>query len=440
MIKNKVNELKLIPRTDLRNFQWDLKKHDNDESIENLAARINKKGFSAPIYVWTEENKILDWHQRLKALNILSERNITLKDDKVPVVYISAETEQEAKDTLLEYNTKYSDFNMEVLWEWAKDWDMEFLQIDELNQIQLEESDPEKEKIEDVVPAIKENIIVQRWDIFQLWEHRLMCGDSMNEEDIQKLLEWRNENVTHCISDPPYWIAYSPDSFDMIKNDDTILDYTWLAKKYTNWYFCMWTWYQVVDHWSQLIKNTFWKLTNMIIWHKGGGWMWDCARNLAQDFEILLVSNRDNKLATDYRWSATWYWNLEEKEDFIKTASKDELKSTLTKLTEWQSIWKVWKDNWIEYMHPTQKPVEINQRVIVNFTKRGDNILDLFWGSWSNLIACEKTRRKCYMMELDEIYVETILLRYYNYMKWEADIKCINRDLDLDLIFKRSLI
>ena len=54
MIKNKVNELKLIPRTDLRNFQWDLKKHDNDESIENLAARINKKGFSAPIYVWKE--------------------------------------------------------------------------------------------------------------------------------------------------------------------------------------------------------------------------------------------------------------------------------------------------------------------------------------------------------------------------------------------------
>lgn len=187
MIKNKVNELKFIPRKDLKTFQGDLKWHDNQESIENLAARIEKKGFSAPIYVWTKENKILDWHQRLKALNFLASDDITLENDKVPVVYIEADSEQEAKDTLLEYNTKYSEFNMEVLWEWAKDWDMEFLQISELDEVTQEEQDPEKEEIEDVVPAVKDDIIVQKWDIFQLWEHRLMCGDSMDEKDIQKL-------------------------------------------------------------------------------------------------------------------------------------------------------------------------------------------------------------------------------------------------------------
>jgi len=57
----------------------------------------------------------------------------------------------------------------------------------------------------------------------------------------------------------------------MIKNDDKILDYTQLAKKYTNGYFCMWTGYQVVDTWMQLIRKTFEAINNVIIWHKGGG-------------------------------------------------------------------------------------------------------------------------------------------------------------------------
>ena len=55
-----------------------------------------------------------------------------------------------------------------------------------------------------------------------------MCGNSMNEEDIKKLLEGRNGNKTHCISDPPYGISYTPDKHGMIKNDDVILDYTQL--------------------------------------------------------------------------------------------------------------------------------------------------------------------------------------------------------------------
>jgi len=439
MIRNKVSDMQLIDRLDLQEFQWDLKKHDNDESIRNLADRIMKRWFSAPIYIWWKENKILDGHQRLKALNLLSVEWVNLKDDKVPVIYIEADSEQEAKDTLLEYNTKYSEFDLNILWEWAKDWDMEFLQIAELESLP-DEFDEEQEKIEDHVPTINEKqIIVQKGDIFQLWEHKLMCWDSMQELDIHKLIEWQNENTTHCISDPPYWIAYkSKSNFEVIKNDDTILDYTDIAKKYSNWYFCMWTGYQVVDDWSKLLKERFWKLTNMIVWHKGGWWMWDCARNLNQDFELLIVSNRDNKLATDYRWSATWYWNQEEKLEYLKKAKKEDLKEILEKITNWQTIWKVWKDNSVDYLHPTQKPVEINQRVLENFTYKKDNVIDLFWWSWSNLIACEKTDRTMYMMELDEVYVQVILKRYHEYTKWEKEIKCLNRDLDLTPIYNES--
>ena len=159
--------------------------------------------------------------------------------------------------------------------------------------------------------------------------------------------------------------------------------------------------------------------------------MWDCEKNLAQDFEIMLVSNRGNKLATWYRWNVTWYWQKEKKEEYIKKAKKEDLQELLTEINNWQTLWKVNKDNWVDYMHPTQKPVEINQRVLENFTFRWDNVLDLFWWSWSNLIACEKTGRVCYMMELDPKYIQIIILRYFQYTKNAQWIKCVNRKLDL---------
>lgn len=140
MIKNKVKVNDFIKRVDLKTFQWDLKKQDNEESIRNLAKIIVKKWFSAPIFIW-KDNYILDWHQRLKALNHLATQDEILKDDKVPVIHIEAETEKEAKETLLEYNTTYSNFDLWVLWEWSNDLDMEFLQISELWSTKEDEFD-----------------------------------------------------------------------------------------------------------------------------------------------------------------------------------------------------------------------------------------------------------------------------------------------------------
>jgi len=279
------------------------------------------------------------------------------------------------------------------------EWDMERLQSEWSNDplwewwldVDLRSTDEEKELIEDNVPEVQEIIYVQEWDKFQLWNHTVMCGNSMDESDIQKLLEWKNNDIkTHCISDPPYWISYTTEKHWMIKNDDVILDYTWLGKKYSNWFFCMWTWYQVLDKWMVLVKNSFEKITNLLIWSKGGGGMWDYARTLIQDYEVLIVSNRWNELQW-YRWSSTWMWNQEEKDDFLKKATKDQMKEILLNLSKWTAVWKIQKDDTMTYLHPNQKPVEINQRVLENFTARWDNVLDLFWGSGSNLVACEKT-------------------------------------------------
>ena len=110
------------------------------------------------------------------------------------------------------------------------------------------------------------------------------------------------------------------------------------------------------------------------------------------------------------------------------------MKENLEKEIDWISIWKVKKDNTVWYLHPTQKPVAINERVLENFTWVWENILDLFWWSWSNLIACEKLGRICYMMELDPKYVQVIIKKYNDVTKSKKEIKCINRSLDINLI------
>lgn len=75
-------------------------------------------------------------------------------------------------------------------------------------------------------------------------------------------------------------------------------------------------------------------------------------------------------------------------------------------------LWNIAKD--INYVHPTQKPTALAERAFSNH-KKAVNILDLFGGSGSTLIACEKTQRKCFMMELDPKYVDVIVKRWENY-------------------------
>jgi len=104
------------------------------------------------------------------------------------------------------------------------------------------------------------------------------------------------------------------------------------------------------------------------------------------------------------------------------------MKDILTRLGKGEVIWKVGKDGVSEYLHPTQKPVEINQRVLENFTAENENVLDLFGGSGSNLIACEKMNRKCYMMELDPKYIEVIIQRYQEYTG--KPVQCLNRKIE----------
>lgn len=219
-------------------------------------------------------------NMRLRALQELGIKEVPTKilPKDTPIEKLKAYT---IKD-----NVWFGEHDWELL---ANEWDVGQLADWGLDIDTPKEVDAEKELIEDVIPEEDDEIFVQHGDVYKLGNHTLMCGDSMNEDDIKTLLEGKNDAITHCISDPPYWIAYNPDRHGMIKNDDKILDYTSLGKKYSNGFFCMWTGYQVVDIWMQLIRTTLESINNIIIWHKWGGGMGDCARTYAWPHRVYLV-------------------------------------------------------------------------------------------------------------------------------------------------------
>lgn len=394
------------------------------EQVQQIAASIKEFGFTNPVLI-DEQGGIIAGHGRVDAAKLLGM-------DKVPTIELTGLTEAQKKayiiaDNKLALNAGWDEELLKLEIESLKDmdFDIELLGFDEQEledlEIGFEDCDLELNKSkEDEVPDIDEEPVIKRGDLIELghnFQHRLLCGDSTNEDDVKKLINNENlNNKVHCISDPPYGIAYNPkvDKYGMIKNDDTFLDYISLAKKYTNGFFFMWTSYQVVDEWIKRIKKDFGKITNMIIWHKGGGGLGDCARTLATDFEIALVVNRGNEIQSS-RGSAVWDYQKDKRKAFLKKAKEEELIAVLNKIIDGEVVWKISKDNASSYLHPTQKPVEVNERALINFTAKGDIVVDLFLGSGGNMIACENLQRKCYGMELDEKYAQAIIQRYVDY-------------------------
>lgn len=222
-------------------------------------------------------------------------------------------------------------------------------------------------------------------DLWILGEHRLLCGDSTDILQIQKLMG--GDKADMVFTDPPYG-----KKFDVIENDDTILT-EWISSipiVSEGWVF-VWTSWKVLDVW---IKETsrIGKMTNLIIWDKGEGGIGDLTGTFSSDYEIALVFNRGSKLVGK----------------------------------RIGSVWSVGKDKSIDYLHPTQKPVELAILAFDSCTKNKSRILDFFLGSGSTLIACEKTGRKCYGMEIDPHYCDVIITRWEKFTGKTAQLSAEN--------------
>lgn len=354
-----------------------------EEAINDVCESYKQCGVIDPIEI-DEENVILSGHtRRLAALK--------MGINEVDCLRVEGLTsEQKRKYRILANKTGEKsmwDFN---LLEWELE-DIDFEGYDfgfDIPEPNNSFSTGDVEEADDFEPNVPAEPKAKRGQIYQLGNHRLMCGDSTSD-DVKTLIDCKN--VDMVFTDPPYGYEYQSNErtktgkFAVLKNDDKILDFFPLLEGIVNGFVMVCTTWKVLDKWLPLFKSYF-NLTNMLIWNKGGGGIGDLTHTFATDYEIILCANNGAE--------------IQEKRI--------------------GSVWEIGKDNPNSYKHPTQKPVALAEYAIMHTTKKQDIVLDLFGGSGSTLIACEQLNRKCYMMELDPCYVDVIIDRWEQFTGKQA--------------------
>lgn len=378
---------KLVRVSELKEHPKNRNVHPQDQ-IDRLAKILKYQGWRAPVKVSKRSGLITAGHGRLMAA-----RHAGWKE--VPVNFQDYDSDEQEYADLQADNAiaLWADLDLSGinadLGDLGPDFDIDMLGMKDFELVIGDTLDPQCD--EDEVPEFVEPKS-KLGDIYQLGRHRLMCGDSTSIDAVEKLMN--GEKADMVFTDPPYGVSYQSNmrtksaKFDVIENDDVILT-EWinvLPAVSSGWVF-VWTTWKVLPEWLEA-TSPLGAMSNMIIWDKGGGGIGDLEKTFSTDYEIALVFNRGAAI-TGKRLG---------------------------------SVWSIGKDRPGDYIHPTQKPVELGQMALENCTRAGGFVLDLFGGSGSTLIACEKTNRNCYMMELDPKYVDIILARWERYTGKQAEL------------------
>jgi DNA modification methylase len=336
------------------------------KSINEFPQMLNLR----PIVV-NDDMVVLGGNMRLKAC-----KEAGLKE--IPIIKASELTEQQQKEFIVKDNVGYGE------WDWndlANNWDAEQLQDWGLDIPGFDAEVIEAEEDDFAVPdgGIETDIVLG--DLFEIGEHRLLCGDSTDSDQVAKLMNGGKADMV--FTDPPYGVSYQSnfrtktEKFDILKNDEVfITDWINNLPIYSNGFVFVWTSWKVVKEWIEFLQPLG-EMTNMIIWDKSGGGLGDLKGTFLSDFEIALVYNRDANIIGK----------------------------------RLGSVWSINKDGASKYLHPTQKPVELASMAIENILHKNKIVLDLFLGSGTTMVAAEQLKRKCYGMELDPKYCQVIVDR-----------------------------
>ena len=349
----------------------------SDEQIDKICGSIKEYGWTNPVLI-DEKNVIIAGHGRYLA-------GKKLGMEEIPCIVLSGLTEAQKKayviadnkmaldagwnDELLKNeleNLKELDFDLGLTGFDEKELDGIFNEIDEdeIKEDDFNEEPPEEPK-------------AKLGDVYQLGNHRLMCGDSTKIEDVEKLMNGKKADMV--FTDPPYNVAFNGRSgkFNVIKNDnlsnsefEDFINKTISVIKYVNppiyYIWCNWRFYGILQD-----KLNY---KSCIVWAKNVFGLGDGYRH---QHEFCLFNGSIDK-----------------------------------EITNETDLWQISKD--ANYVHPTQKPIALCCRALKNH-KKVKNVLDLFGGSGSTLIACEQLNRNCYMMELDPKYVDVIIKRWEDF-------------------------
>jgi len=356
----------------------------NDHAVDRVASAIREFGFRVPI-VAKSDGTVVDGHLRLKAAAKLG---LT----EVPVILADDLTDAQIKAFRLSVN-KVSEF---------AEWDIDLLKLEfedldaagfdltltgfDLGEIAALTLDATEGLTDpDAVPDAPAVPVTVLGDVWLLGRHRLMCGDSTSIDAVERLMDGRKADMV--FTDPPYGIDFKPPrgTHEKILNDaldgaefDQFLDDVFgcaFAAMKPDTYAFIWTGWSKLGAFEASIGKLF-KIQAMHIWVKN-------------NFGIGYYSRPKHE---------PFYLCLKGKPVYPSTAPAD--------------VWEAKKVH--KTVHSCEKPVDLIVDILDTYHKNS-LVLDLFGGSGSTLIACEKTARDCRMMELDPKYCDVIIQRWQNF-------------------------
>jgi len=318
------------------------------------------------------DNIVLGGNMRLKAC-------IEAGLKEVPIIVASELTDEQQKEFIIKDNVGFGEWDWEQL---ANEWEIEQLSDWGLD-LPIEMEDTEIEAVEDNYQepdTIETDIVIG--DLFEIGEHRLLCGDSTDSDAVAKLMD--GEKADMVFTDPPYNVAFNGRSgkFDVIENDD-------LPEKEFE---------QLIDGFVSILH-----ILNPPVYYVWCNWKFYGILQNKLEFKACIVWAKNVfGLGRGYRHQHEFCLFNGKIDEGINNES---------------DLWEVKKDT--NYMHPTQKPVELASRALNNH-KKAKTIVDLFSGSGLSFIASHQLKRKCYGMELDPKYCQVIIDRM---IKLDPDLK-----------------
>ena len=393
-------------------YDKNAKIHDAKQ-VKNIVNSIRRFGWQQPGVITSDDVIVIGHGRRLAAIKI---------GCKMPVRVIAKTAEELTDDDIRELRladnlTNESPWDLDLLNKELGELQMDGFDFD----IDLEDSEPEPEVEEDYydkpLPAEPK---AKRGDIYILGDHRLMCGDSTDPDDVAKLMDGATADV--FLTDPPYNVDYTGGTGMKIMND-----------------------HMEQNRFREFLADAFRTADNVMkpgaafyIWHADSNRAdflagcdavgWQIRQALVWVKNALVLGRQDYQWKHEpclYGWKDGRHYFIDDRSEStviddkidVKKLKKDEAIALLQQLlAEKHETTVIYEDKPVSSnIHPTSKPVKLMARLARNSSRRGGIILDLFAGSGSTLIACEQLGRRSYNMELDPKYVDAIIDRYQEF-------------------------
>ena len=381
MIKRDYIKIKV---SDLKWYEKNNKKHW--ENVDEIVKSIQANTYIAPIII-DENNIILAGHGRKLALD-------KLQVSEAEVLQVSWLSEEQKRDFRIRDNklTELSEWDFENL-----KFELDELDIPDLSDLFKDEEELQEEEVEakeddyEIHDTITTDIVLG--DLFEIGEHRLLCGDSTDAEQVAKLMN--GEKADMVFTDPPYGMFLDTD-YSQIKGTKNSIGFK--GKKTGNKYdkiigdnedftpelintifacfgYCKEIFIWGADYFIDLIPN-YGKDGSWFVWNKRSSEAQQ--RGIGNTFELCWSKTKHKRLVFDFEW-----FGFLSKDDPIEARNR---------------------------VHPSMKPSKLLSRLITEYCK-GNILVDLYLGSGSTMVASHQLKRKCYWMELDPKYCQVIIDR-----------------------------